>query len=123
VVYVSREVASGLVGGLVGALAAKAIFKLPIPSSGEMVISPQTVNPGETKTLISGFYRFAVVLFHGDGDPEVTVDVKKDNVATQITGNTPAIEIVASKTLEIKAINTSTESKSSPTIEIAWISW
>ena len=119
----SREVASGLVGGLVGALAAKAIFKLPIPSSGEMVISPQTVNPGETKTLISGFYRFAVVLFHGDGDPEVTVDVKKDNVATQITANTPAIEIVASKTLEIKAINTSTESKSSPTIEIAWISW
>ena len=116
----SREVASGLVGGLVGALAGKALLRL---SSGETVIAPQVVEAGETKLLLSGFYRFAVVLLHGDGDPEVVVDVKKGDTATQLTADTIAIEVVASKTLEVRAINSATTAKNSPTIEVAWISW
>jgi len=119
----SKELVSGIVGGLVGGSISKALMKIPTPRSNKVVVSSQLLEPGETRTLISNTYKHGIILFHGDGDPEVTHTVTVNGVTTELMGDEQAIEIISNETVEITATNTSTEPKSTMTIEILSLVW
>jgi hypothetical protein len=91
----------------------------------KQVIAKQTLDPNASTVLLPATqYRFAIVLFHGDGDPEVKHTVTVNGVAAELLGDEQAIEVLADETLEITATNTSTaESKSTMTIEILSLGW
>jgi hypothetical protein len=94
-------------------------------TSSKQVISKQSISAGGSATLLPATqYKFAIVLFHGDGDPEVKHVITVNGVATEIMGDEQAIEVLANETMEIVAVNTSTtEAKSSMTVEILSLSW
>jgi hypothetical protein len=119
------EVISGVIGGIIGSAMTVNLMKIPKPVSRKEVISKQTLNPGASVTIKPQTqYHFAIILFHGDGDPEVKHVITVNGVATEIMGNEQAIEMLANETIEIVAVNTSTtEPKSSMTVEILSLSW
>jgi len=98
---------------------------IPKPSSGKQIIQKQVLDPGATATLLpSTSYKFAIILFHGDGDPQVELTVKVDDKVYTLSGDEQAIEVAANETAEITAVNTDTTSpRNTPTIEMASISW
>jgi hypothetical protein len=91
----------------------------------KQVINKQSINAGASVTLLPATqYKFAIVLFHGDGDPEVKLSINVDTAVTELMGNEQAIEVLANETIEITATNTSTtEQKSTMTIEILSLAW
>jgi hypothetical protein len=100
------------------------IRALKITPSKE-VISSQSINAEATVTLLPATqYKFAIVLFHGDGDPEVKHTIIVNGVTTELMGDEQAIEVLADETIEITATNTSTtEAKNTMTIEILSLGW
>jgi hypothetical protein len=119
--------AGGLIGGTMATLGLMKIVKPPVPviTSSKTKISLQSVSAGGSVTLLSSTtYKFAVILFHGDGDPQVTLTVKVGTATYTLSGDEQAIEVVANEAVEITAINTdTTSSHNTPTIEIVSISW
>lgn len=108
---------AGVVGGVVGAAAVGALMKIPKISSEKLVI--QSVEIGSTPTVIhSAYYRFAIILFHGDGDATLTIKVNVGDVENTLLADEQAIELVANKYIEIIAQHGSGKS---PTIEILYI--
>ena len=90
-----------------------------IISSGRMVIDKQTLDAGVSIPLFSGTVFFAVVLMHGDGDPEVQLTVKVGGETTTVAGNEPAIAVAANELLDISATNTDTTNPhNTPTVEV-----
>jgi hypothetical protein len=91
----------------------------------KQVINKQSINAGASVTLLPATqYKFAIVLFHGDGDPEVRHTVTVNGVATELMGDEQAIEMLADETIEITATNTSTTgAKSTMTIEVLSLTW
>jgi hypothetical protein len=54
----------------------------------KQVIAKQTLDPNASTVLLPATqYRFAIVLFHGDGDPEVKHTVTVNGVATELLGD------------------------------------
>jgi hypothetical protein len=121
----SKEVLAGVAGGLVGA----GLIRLTTPPPKEItaskrVINKQTLSPGERVTLLQlTRFKFAIILFHGDGDPQVTLEITRADTPTNISGNEQAIEVLANETIAISGENTDpSNSKMTPTIEIVSLS-
>jgi hypothetical protein len=119
--------AGGLIGGTMATLGLMKIVKpaIPVITSSKTKISLQSVSAGGSVTLLSSTtYKFAVILFHGDGDSQVTLSVKVGTATYTLSGDEQAIELVANEAVEITATNTdTTSSHNTPTIEIVSISW
>jgi len=121
---VVREVLSGVIGGVVGAGLMKVRPPPPAITSQKATIAPQSLAGGASVTLLPATtYKFAIIMFHGDGATEVRVDVTVDATTTSIYGNEQAIELVAGQSVSISATNTGTATASTPTIEIAFLNW
>jgi hypothetical protein len=121
---------SGLAGGLIGGVLVAGVAGLmkirkPVITSTKMRISPQSVSAGGSVTLLPPtMYKFAVILFHGDGDPEIQLAVKVGATTYTLSGDEQAIEVVANETVEITATNTDTANpRNTMTIELASLSW
>jgi len=123
----SREFSSGILGGIVGSLATLGLMKIHkvVITSSKQIIQPQSLNAGATATLLpQTTYKFAIILFHGDGDPQVELTVKVNTKTFTLLGNEQAIEVVANETVEITATNTDTANPhNTPTVEIAYLTW
>jgi hypothetical protein len=77
-------------------------------TSSKQVITQQTLNPNASTTLLpSTIYKHAIILFHGDGDPEVKHMITVDGTTTELSGDQQAIELLAEQTIEVTATNTS----------------
>jgi hypothetical protein len=118
----------GLVGGAVGgALVSYGLMKIAKTTitSGKTRIQQQSVSAGATVTLLpQTTYKFAIILFHGNGDPQVTLTVRVGTTTYIVNGDEQAIEVVANEAVEITATNTNTVNPySTPTIEIVYMNW
>jgi predicted nucleic-acid-binding protein len=93
-----------------------------IISSSRMVIDRQTLNAGASTTLFNNTVFFAVVLIHGDGDPEIQLTVTVGNDTTTVAGNEIAIAVATNELLKIDATNIDRANPhSTPTIEVILI--
>jgi hypothetical protein len=121
----AKEVASGVLGGIIGAGLMKITAPPPAIMSNKEVIASQSVGAGASVTLKpSTAYKFAILLFHGDGDSQVRLNITKGATTVSIYANEQAIEILANESIAITAVNTDTTSpRNSPTIEIVSLSW
>lgn len=90
-----------------------------IISSSRVVIDRLVLAPGASTTLFNNTVFFAVVLIHGDGDPEVQLTVAVGGDTTAVAGNEAAIAVPASELLKIDATNTDAANEHKvPTVEI-----
>jgi hypothetical protein len=114
----------GLIGGAVATLGLMKIGKVVITSS-KQIIQPQSLSAGGSTTLLSPVtYKFAIILLHGDGDPQVQLSVTVGTSTYTIAGDEQGIELIAGEQVTITANNTDTVNPhSTPTIEIVSISW
>jgi hypothetical protein len=121
----SKEIVAGAVGGLIGAGLMKITAPPPSITTSKQVIQPQSVGAGASVTLKpSTTYRFAIILFHGNGDSQVRIDVIKGAVTESIRGNEQAIELLANESITIVAVNEDTAiARNTQTIEIVSLSW
>jgi hypothetical protein len=121
----AREVLAGIAGGLVGAGLMKITAPPPSITASKEVIASQSVTAGGSVTLKpTTTYKFAIMLFHGDGNEQVRLDITKGATTISIYANEQAIEILANESIAITAVNTDTTApRSTPTIEIVSLSW
>jgi hypothetical protein len=121
----AKEVASGVIGGLIGAGLMRITAPAPAITSNKEVIARQTLPSGGNVTLKpSTTYKFAIILFHGDGEAQVRLDITKGATTISINANEQAIEVLANESISIGAVNTDTTApRSAPTIEILSLSW
>jgi hypothetical protein len=120
---VSGLLGGALAGGLVTALGLMKVKKITIKSGRTTLVSSQ-LNPGESKTLLSEQYIFAVILFHGDGDPQVQLTVTVESNTYTLNGDEQAIELITGEQVTITANNTDTATpRNAPTIEIGYLTW
>jgi hypothetical protein len=124
----AREVLAGVIGGVVGAGLMRIRAPPPPPPAivaSKEVIQPQSIGAGGSVTLKpSTNYKFAIILFHGNGNSQVRIDVIKGAVTESIRGDEQAIEILANESISITAVNEDTATaRSTPTIEIVSLSW
>jgi len=125
------ETARGFVGGLVGgtlvSLMSLSLMRLRPPvaiSSNLEMIPQQPVNAGASVTLKSlTMYKFAIIAFHGDGDPQITITVIRGDASATLYGNEQAFEFVANQSVQITAQNTDTVVRNTPKIEILSLVW
>jgi hypothetical protein len=121
--------ARGFIGGLVGGALVSGLMRIrpppPAISSSLEQIAQQSVPAGGSVTLKPAtLYKFAIVAFHGNGDPQITITVQKGASSATIAGNEQGFEFVANESLQITAQNTDTASaRNTPTIEILSLSF
>jgi hypothetical protein len=117
-------IVEGLIGGVLGGIVTSKMIKLPKLRAHKEVVEKKALPPETSYALLSKRYQFAIVLFHGDGDMEVKHTVKVGNTVVELLGDEQAIEVLANDTIEVTAMNTSTtEAKSTMTIEILSLEW
>ena len=121
----AKEVAGGFVGGLIATGLMRVVSPPPSISASKEVIPQQTIPAGGTVTLkTTTLYKYATILFHGDGSNQVRLDITKGATTITIRGNDQAIEILANESISIVAVNEdSSNPRATPTIEIASLSW
>jgi hypothetical protein len=124
----AKEVIAGVAGGLIGAGLMKITTPPPPPPAivaSKEVIQPQSIGAGSSVTLKpTTTYKFAIILFHGNGDSQVRIDVTKGAVTESIRGNEQAIEILANESISITAVNEdTTTARNKPTVEILSLGW
>jgi hypothetical protein len=121
----AKEIASGVIGGLVGAGLMKITAPPPSITASKELITSRSVGAGGSLTLKpSTTYKFAIILFHGNGDPQIRLDITKGAVTESVYGNEQAIEVLANESISITAVNTDTASpRNTPLIEIVSLSW
>jgi len=120
----SGVLGGALAGGLITALGLMKVKKITIQSGRTTLISSQ-LNPGESKTLLSPVtYKFAIILFHGDGDPQIQLSITVGSNTYTLNGDEQAIELIAGEQVTITANNTDTTNPhNTPTIEIGYLTW
>jgi hypothetical protein len=98
---------------------------IPQPQITKQLIQQQQLNPSESVALLSPTaFKFAIMLFHGDGDPQVQLTVTVGSNSYTLNGDEQAIELIANEQVTITANNTDTANPhNTPTIEIVSISW
>ena len=118
------RMAEGIIGGVVGGALVKGLMKFPIPTSNKQLISSTSVPASGSATLLSSTaFKFAIILFHGDGDSDITVTIA-GATNRSIAGNQSGIETIANETISITASNSNTTTaKNTPTIEILSLQW
>jgi hypothetical protein len=97
----------------------------PAITSSLEVIPKESIGAGASSTIKpSTTYKFAIILFHGDGEPQVRVDITKEATTVSIRGNEQAIELVANQSISITAVNNdTTTARNKPTVEILSLGW
>jgi ribonucleotide monophosphatase NagD (HAD superfamily) len=117
-------VIGGIIGGILATLGLAKKYKVEIKSD-KQTIQKRALDPETESTLLQATrYKFAIILFHGDGDPQVELTVKVNDKTYTLSGDEQAMEIIANETVEIATVNTDTASpRNTPTIEVASISW
>ena len=113
-----------LAGGLISAIGLMRIKSITI-SSSKTIIAQRTLDANSTATLLPlTTYKFAIMLFHGDGDPQIQLSISVGSNSYTLNGNEQAIELIAGEQVSITATNTDTANPhNTPTIEIAHITW
>ena len=93
--------------------------------SGKTIIKQQTLSADTTLTLLSPTtYKFAIMLLHGDGDPQVQLTVTVGSNTYTLNGDVQGIELITDEQVAITASNTDTANPhNTPTIEIGHLSW
>jgi len=124
----SNKELGGLVGGVIGgALATLGLMKISkvVITSSKQIIPPQSLNVGATATLLpQTTYKFAIILFHGDGERQVQLTIQVGSNSYTLYGDEQAIELLANESITITANNTDTTNPhNTPTIEIAYLTW
>jgi hypothetical protein len=121
----AREVLAGVAGGIVGAGLMKITAPPPAITASKETITSRSVGAGASVTLKpSTTYKFAIILFHGNGDPQIRLDITKGAVTESVYGNEQAIELLANESIAITAVNTDTATaRNTPLIEIVSLSW
>ena len=96
----------------------------PNITASKEVINSGSIAAGQTVTLKpTTNYKFAIMLFHGDGHGDVQVRIQGASLRT-INGNEQGIELIAMETVTLTAQNTNTSTaRNHPTIEILTLSW
>jgi hypothetical protein len=122
----AKEFIAGVAGGIVGA----GLMKIRIPpppviTSNKETIASRSVGAGGNATLKPATsYKLAIILFHGDGDSQVRLDITKGATTVSIFGNEQAIEVLANESISITAVNTdTTTARNTPAIEILSLTW
>jgi hypothetical protein len=121
-----RDLVSGILSGMIGgALVGLMKIRRVLITSGKQIIQQRALDPGATTTLLPATtYRFAIILFHGDGDPQVQLTIQVNNKVYMLYGDEQAIELIANESITITATNTDTTSpRSTPTIELVHLTW
>jgi hypothetical protein len=123
----AKEIASGVLGGIIGAGLMKITTPPPPPpniTASKEVIARNLAGAGLTITLKpSTNYKFAIILFHGDGEADVEVRIQGETTRT-IRGNEQGIELIANESITITAYNSNPNfNKYHPTIEILSLTW
>jgi hypothetical protein len=124
-----RGLAKEVIAGIAGGIAAAGLMKIAAPppaiTSNLEVIPRGSVGAGASSTIKpSTTYKFAIILFHGDGESQVRVDVTKGATTVSIRGNEQAIELVANQAISITAVNEDTATaRNKPTVEILSLGW
>jgi hypothetical protein len=123
----AKEIVAGIAGGLVGAGLMKITTPPPPPpniTASREIIARNLVGAGLTITLKpSAMYKFAIMLFHGDGEADVEVRIQGETTRT-IRGNEQGIELIANESITITAYNSDPNiNRYHPTIEILSLSW
>jgi len=121
----AREILAGVIGGAIGAGLMRIRAPPPAITVSKETIASQSVTAGGSLTLKpSTTYKFAILLFHGDGEAQVRLDIAKGATTVSIYGNEQAIELLANESISITAVNTDTATaRNTPTIEIVSLSW
>jgi hypothetical protein len=121
----AKEVIAGIAGGIAAAGLMKITAPPPSITASKETIAKQTLPSGGSVTLKpTTTYKFAIMLFHGDGNEQVRLDITKGATTVSINANEQAIEILANESISIVATNTDTASpRSTTTIEIVSLSW
>jgi hypothetical protein len=121
----AKEFIAGVAGGLVGAGLMKITAPPPSITASKELVASRSVGAGASVTLKpSTTYRFAIILFHGNGDPQIRLDITRNGVTVSIYGNEQAIELLANESITITAVNTdTTTARNTPLIEIVSLSW
>jgi hypothetical protein len=111
-----------LIGGLITTIG---LMKMKKIVSGKTIIKQQTLSANTTSTLLSPTaYKFAIMLFHGDGDPQVQLTVTVGSNTYTLNGDVQGIELITDEQVAITASNTDTANPhNTPTIEIGYLSW
>lgn len=93
--------------------------------ASKLLLVRQLLNAGASATLLPDTsYKFAIMLIHGDGDPQVRLVVTMGGNTYTLSGDEQAIEVLANESTAIAAKNTDTQSPHyAPTIEIAYLAW
>jgi len=115
----------GAIGGAIAGILTSEARKVPkvTITSNKETIDKKTVNANTTDTLLDEkSYKFAIILFHGDGDEGLTISIE-GNTTRSLDASQQAIEIIANETISIKAVNNTSNNLSSPTIEILYLNW
>jgi hypothetical protein len=88
------------------------------------IINSGSIGAGQTVTLRPATeYKFAIMLFHGDGHGDVQVRIQGASLRT-INGNEQGIELIGMETVTLVAQNTNTSlTRNHPTIEILTLDW
>jgi hypothetical protein len=127
----NKEFTSGLMGGAIGgALVSLGLMKISKPAqvtitSSKQIIQQRSLNAGATATLLSQTtYKFAIILFHGDGDPQIQLSIVTGSNTYTLNGDEQAIELIAGEQVTITANNTDTANpRNTPTIEVGYLTW
>jgi hypothetical protein len=121
---ISGVLGGALAGGLISAIGLMRIKSTTITSS-KTIIAQQTLDANSTTTLLSSTtYKFAIMLFHGDGDPQIQLSITVGSNSYTLNGDEQAIELIVGEQVSITATNTDTANPhNTPTIEIAHITW
>jgi len=120
----SGVLGGALAGGLIAALGLMKVKKITLQSGRTTSVSTP-LNPGESKTLLpQTTYKFAIILFHGDGDPQIQLSITVGSNNYTLNGDEQAIELIAGEQVTITANNTDTANQhNTPTIEILYLTW
>jgi hypothetical protein len=118
----NRGFISGFIGGVLGGILVSHFLK-PTLTFTRKIIDQQLVDPNATITLISKtFYKFAIIIFHGNGEHEVQLTIVVGEKTYTMCGDEQAIEVLTDENIEIYALNTDiTNPHYTTTIEIIYL--
>jgi hypothetical protein len=96
----------------------------PIFSNRE-VLDQQSVAPGMMTTIKAPtFYKHAVIVIHGDGDPQTQIRIVMGATTIILPGDKVNVRTVANASIQIFAVNTDPNtSRTSSRVEILSLDW
>jgi hypothetical protein len=123
----AKEVLAGVAGGIVGAGLMK--ITIPPPPPPNITASKEILNralaPAGLTTTVKPrtMYKFAIILFHGDGDHQAVIQLVGSTTRT-IRSNEQGIELIADEEVEIRVTNEDPNvNRNRATIEILSLTW